>query len=151
MKLLLCSLIIIICSFLGILDAGFITLEKILGVIPPCTANFQCQNVLESRWANVGPVPLSALGIAFYSVFFVFGLLNYFEVPHFSFLKKKVSVSKILLGLGICGGFFSMYLMYIMGIVLHAWCFYCLLSAINCIVLGITTTTLFFHQKKRQE
>ena len=58
---------LVILSLLGILDAAYLTHQKINNIIPPCTPGFQCETVLESQWANIGPVPLSALGLEWYT------------------------------------------------------------------------------------
>lgn len=128
----LISLLIVLVSFLGIMDAGFITYEKAQGVIPPCHPGFACGTVLESKYASIGPVPLSVLGLLFYSTVFVFAVLNFVEVKHIKFFRLKLHTHDILLGLSIFGAGFSIYLVTLMGVVLKAWCVYCLISALLC-------------------
>lgn len=128
----LVSLLIVLVSFLGIMDAGFITYEKIKGVIPPCTSEFACGTVLESSYSSIGPIPLSVLGMLFYSLVFIFAVLNFLEVDHIKLLGSKYHTHDILLSLSIFGAGFSVYLISIMAFILSAWCLYCLISALLC-------------------
>jgi uncharacterized membrane protein len=136
------SLAIIVFSLIGIVDAGYITYEKFLGQIPPCQTAFKCETVLTSKWANIGPIPLSVLGIVFYSAMLLLGIANYLELPELKLGKKKIEVVHLLALLGVFGFLFSMYLVFLMGVILHAWCLYCLISAANCVILFITTQLL---------
>jgi dihydroorotate dehydrogenase len=142
MKRIILSLALVILPLLGILDAGFITYEKANGLIPPCTVHFQCGTVLNSAWASIGPIPLSVMGLLFYSTFLFFGIWHFFEKKDFDLLGLKINIDTTLIVLGISGWFFSLYLVYVMGFILHAWCLYCVLSAINCTILFIIT---FFY------
>jgi uncharacterized membrane protein len=148
MKTLL-SLLLVVLTFLGILDAGYISYEKWSGRIPPCNLHFQCGTVLNSEWANIGPFPLAALGLLFYGVFFGLSLLWFFEKKHFTIFGKPIPTQSILLAQGTFGIFFSAYLIYIMAVVLHAWCFYCLISASICTLLFITTDLIYFIEGKK--
>lgn len=143
----LISLFIVLVSFLGILDSGFITYEKFQNVIPPCHQGFACGTVLESSYASIGPVPLSLLGLFFYAVVFVFAIINFLEKDHVEFFGKKLHTHDILFGLSIFGAIFSLYLVVIMGIVLKAWCFYCLISAFLCLA-NFVLNTIQWRMKK---
>jgi len=138
---------IVILSILGILDASYLTYQKINNIIPPCTPGFQCETVLNSPWANIGPVPLSALGLVFYSIVFVFAAAT--------LLDKKVKIGKmknddILMTLAIIGGGFSLFLVFLMGVIIKAWCTYCLISAVICALLFIVNFTSYFIVGKKK-
>lgn len=128
MKILI-ALAIVLVSFFGILDAGFLTYEKVRNIIPPCTQGFACGTVLESPYASIGPIPLSVLGLVFYSLVFILAVINFVEVRHLKFLGLKLHTHDLLLLLSIFGGLFSLYLIILMAFVLRAWCLYCLISA----------------------
>jgi uncharacterized membrane protein len=130
-------LALVVLSFLGIIDAAYITYEKLSGFIPPCHAYFQCTTVLNSSWASIGSVPLSALGLAYYSVIFVLSLCAYFGIQKLP--CWKFSVQNTLWGLSCIGFGFSLYLMFLMQFVLNAWCLYCILSATICMLIFILT------------
>jgi uncharacterized membrane protein len=135
-------------SLQGMADATYITWEKIRGLFPVCNAAFKCAEVLSSKWASIGPVPVSALGMFFYLTVFVVALLLYVDVTQLRCGRRILSLSKIFLGQGVLGLGFSAYLVSVMGLILHAWCLYCLLSAINCVCLLIVTGIVFKLSKR---
>ncbi len=128
-------LLLIIFAVIGILDAGYITYEKLSGVVPPCTGAFKCGAVLNSPWASIGPIPLAAFGLAFYLTFLFVASLHLGEVKSLEWQGRRLPVAWVLVALGSFGFLFSLYLLGLMAFVIQAWCFYCLVSAINCIVL----------------
>lgn len=138
---------LLILSLLGIMDASFLTYKKIQGIIPPCTAGFQCEIVLNSPWANIASVPLSVLGLVFY------GLV--FTMTAITLLEKKVKIGKmenddILITLGMIGFGFSGFLVFLMGVVLKAWCTYCVFSAfISTLIFAINFTSYVIVKKKK--
>lgn len=142
-------LVMIIFSTVGIIDSGYITYEKMIGQTPPCSALFKCGEVLNSPYASVGLIPLSVFGLAFYTVFLVISswyLLNLDMVD--TALERKIQKTLFLMGL--FGFGFTLYLLLIMGVVLKAWCFYCLLSAINCVVLFGSSLAIYLSAKRHQ-
>jgi uncharacterized membrane protein len=149
MKLFL-SLLIIICSLLGITDAGYMTYTQAMGIIPPCSPNFRCETVLTSSWSKIGPLHLSNLGVVFYVVFLIVGLIAYFDVNVIKLRRLQLPVPWLLAGWGTFGFLFSIYLITIMGLVINAWCFYCLLSALNCSILFILSWLLFRQLTKKE-
>ncbi len=130
-------LLIVALTFLGILDASYVTWTKYSGVVARCQPPFACDTVLKSAWSNVGPVPLSVLGLLFYSLSLVIAAVYVLEITEMKLSKYSISVPALIFGLGSFGAAFSLYLIFIMGVVLQAWCLYCLLSAINCAIVFI--------------
>lgn len=145
------SLLLVIVSLLGILDAGYITYEKLSGFTPPCTIYFKCDQVLNSSWSSIGPVPLSAFGLLFYGVFFQMGLFFYFEKKGIKIFGYQLRTETLLALQGIFGVTFSLYLLFVMGVILKAWCLYCLLSAATCIILFVISSTIFWLSKKEKK
>lgn len=137
----LLPLLITMLALLGMMDAGFITYSEVTGNFPPCKPPFACRTVLDSSWSRIGPVPLYALGMLYYSVLFIVGVLVVTET-RFSLKKKRLNLPKILCVIGTLGGAFSLWLLFVMGIILHAWCLYCLLSAINCLIIFILSAAI---------
>lgn len=128
------SLLLVVLSLLGIMDASYLTYEKLAGVLPPCGAGFDCGQVLNSQWASIGPIPLSALGLLFYAT--VFGL----AVTHFLELKLAGWSPLLLLKyLTVFGFLFSLYLVSLMAFIIQAWCLYCLISAVISSSLFVVT------------
>lgn len=117
------TMIIIFLSILGIADAGYITYEKFSGVIPVCGEGFDCGSVLSSPYAQIGPIPLSALGLGYYATMLILGAAFLLEVPA---VKNKTWIVVALTSFGFA---FSLLLIGLMAFVIEAWCFYCLISA----------------------
>lgn len=146
MKLII-SLLFIIFSIIGIVDSGYLTYEKIIGSEVICGSGFDCGKVLSSSWASIGPIPLSAFGLLFYTTMFIFSLLHFLEIDLKKYLEKisffkvtfltKIKADEILAILSCFGFIFSFYLVVLMAFVIKAWCLFCLVSA-------ATSTTLFF-------
>ncbi len=156
MKTLL-ALLLVVVSIVGIADAGYITYEKtIMGVTPPCGEGFDCGTVLDSPWASIGPIPLSVIGMFFYLTVFIFAILYFMEIEINPAVRK--AAAKLSLGalnpirflstfealqiLTTIGFLFSLYLVFIMGVVIKAWCTYCTISAISSSTLFIITLIL---------
>lgn len=140
---------IISSSLIGILDSSFILVEKALAIVPPCTAAFKCGVVLNSSWSQIGPFPLAFFGFLFYATFFLTAIITLLHVedePHT--LEKS---SKVLLFLGVFGALFSTYLITIMGVVLKAWCLYCLISAVSCFILFATSAAFYLVLKRNRQ
>lgn len=130
---LLLSLCLVALSLIGIADAGYLTYEKYAGIIPPCTPGFQCEAVLSSPYASLLGIPLSVFGLVYYLV------VCSLAIWHFLQLEEKPpqrTALDILTVVSIAGFGFSLYLVFVMGIILKAWCLYCLVSA-------ATSTTIF--------
>lgn len=149
------SLLIIILSIIGIADAGFITYEEIRNIVPPCGNGFNCEAVLTSKFAHIGPVSLANLGLLYYITMFVLAILNYldFNLQNIKFIKnnsflKRIRILDLLLLFSMGGFFFSLYLVSLMAFVIQAWCKYCLLSALSSTLLFISVH--FYHAKFSQ-
>ncbi len=137
------SLALVMLSLIGILDAGYLTYEKYAGVVPPCVSGFECATVLNSRWAHVGPIALSAFGLAYYATVFILASSNFIGVSFEKInLVKKFTPLQMLVLLTTIGFFFSLYLVGLMAFVIKAWCTYCLISAAVSTALFVTTRLL---------
>lgn len=150
------ALLIIILSIIGIADSGFITYEEINHIVPPCSGAFNCEAVLTSSYSHIGPVSLANVGLVYYCLLLIFSVLNYldFDFKKIGFIKnnsvlKRVKSIDVLLILSLGGFSFSIYLVSLMAFVIHAWCKYCLLSALTSTLLFISIQ--FYHAKFSQK
>ena len=82
------SLLLVVFAVIGMADSSYITYDKFMGIVPDCGPGFDCGGVLTSKWANIGPVPLSLIGFFFYSTVFVFAILNYLDFDIKNLIKK---------------------------------------------------------------
>lgn len=105
---------------------AFYLLASNLGWTPPvpCRAG-DCGTVQSSKYAKVGPVPVSGIGLAGYLALLMLSLAG---------LQGRLASSRLiplLLFAGSLSGFlFSAYLTYLEAAVIKAWCRYCVASAI---------------------
>lgn len=140
MKQQILSLLLVVFSLLGILDAGFITYEEFSGQVPNCIPPFQCGTVLNSEYSHLAGVPISVFGLTFYIAMFTLSVFNLTEVSLKIPIIKTVRNTLFVFS---CGGFlFSLYLISLMQFVIGAWCLWCLFSAITSISLFILATAL---------
>jgi Predicted membrane protein len=71
-------LIAAIVSLIGLGDAIYLTIQDITGESLRCTIISGCSEVLSSKYAHVGPIPLAAIGAFAYFVFFSLAVLAAF-------------------------------------------------------------------------
>lgn len=130
-------------AIIGLADASFLTWEKLVGVIPDCHVAFKCDIVLSSPWASVGPVPVSAMGMAFYASFLSIIIARFVGIEELKLANFSFSLKNISLTWGVTGLLVSLLLISIMAFVLKAWCLFCLISATTSILLALTTGILY--------
>jgi len=118
------SVAIAVLAFIGMVDALYLSIKRNAGPIP-CHVTRGCTDVLTSRFSEIGGVPLSWIGLAFYVVIFSLAVFKVFEDPKhpldwvpgslFYLAGAALIVSALLVG--------------IQAFILKAFCEYCLLSA----------------------
>ena len=105
---------------------AFYLLASNLGWTPPVPCGTgDCGTVQSSKYAKVGPVPVSGIGLGGYLALFGLSLAG---------LQKRLTSSRVipflLLAGSLFGVLFSAYLTYLEAAVINAWCRYCVASAI---------------------
>jgi len=121
-------IVFIIVSFLGFLDASYLTVEHYRNALLPCIIFKGCEQVTTSAYSKVFGLPLALYGAAYY----LFMLL----VSVFYFDTKNKWGFNILKYLPVTGFLASAYFVYLQLFVIHAICTYCVISA--------TTSTALF-------
>lgn len=137
----------VILPLIGIVDAGYITYEDVRGIVPPCGTGFECSTVLTSKYAHVGPIPLAAIGLVYYTALLVLGSLLVLEVDTSKWFPKKyrpyTSTQQLYTTITAFGALFSVYLIFLMAVILQSWCLYCLISAGTSAALFVTSWYYF--------
>jgi len=113
-----------IIALFGLADGIYLTVEHVTGRTAQCIASSGCQDVLSSKYAAMGPIPLASLGALAYFTAFSTALLAAFGSA------KCRSLFGLLVGIMFAT---ALWLLYLQAFVLHAFCDYCLFSA------GVTT------------
>ena len=133
------SIVFLILSFLGIIDAGYLTMKHYTGAYIPCTILDGCNAVAQSEYSVILGIPVALLGLMFYVTVFVLSMAM--------LDSKNEKLIKYILLFAITGFAVSLFLTYLQVFVIKALCMYCLLSAVNTVVLLVLSIMLFKHAK----
>ena len=125
-------LVAAIVSLVGLGDAIYLTVKHITGESLRCTLVSGCSEVLSSPYAQLGSIPLAAIGAAAYFVVFSLAILAAFGY------RFAVPLLKLILALMFLT---TLWLLYLQAFVIRHFCQYCLLSAA---VTTIVTLLVFF-------
>ena len=112
-------LAIALLAFVGMLDTFYISAKR-GGPPVPCHVTKGCNDVLTSKYSAIGGVPLSWIGLAFYLV--VFGCAV--------FQLTGTDVIHLIFWPSLLGFLISLSLTSLQAFVIHAYCEFCLLSAL---------------------
>ncbi len=111
---------ITVLSLLGIFVSGYLTYIHYSGEPIICGGSNSCELVNASRYAFIGPIPVSALGLMAYLTILILSLIKSDE--------ERQWPAILTFGVALIGVMFQWYLFYIEVAVLHALCYWCLAS-----------------------
>jgi len=116
-------------ALVGFADATYLAVEHWRGEVPDCSIIHGCDQVLGSKYAAIGPVPVALLGAGYYLTLVGLGVL-YADTKNirWAYLAGQLT----WLGLGA-----SVILVGLMAFVIEAYCQFCLLSALTSILLFV--------------
>jgi uncharacterized membrane protein len=115
-------------SLLGLADAVYLTVEHVTGQSVRCTIVAGCSEVLSSQYAVVAGVPLALIGAAAYFSVFSLATLAAFGYRIAGHLLTLLVLLMFLV---------SLWLIYLQAFVIHAFCQFCLFSAVVTIALTV--------------
>jgi uncharacterized membrane protein len=107
-------------ALLGLAEATYLTVAALTGETVLCGNSASCFEVLGSRYARIGRIPMAALGaLAYFTVFSLatFAVFGYGRVRLF-FNGTVIAMFAV-----------TLWLLYVQAFLLHAFCRYCLFSA----------------------
>jgi uncharacterized membrane protein len=123
-----------ILSLVGFFDALYLWAHN-LGLAGPIVCGVgDCETVQSSIYAKIGAVPVSGIGVVGYLALFVLALRGVQPLHRDSRL-----IGGLLLVGATIGVAFSGYLTYLEARVIHAWCQYCVGSAIVMTLIFVAT------------
>ncbi|MBT9147997.1 MAG: hypothetical protein DDT32_01766 [Syntrophomonadaceae bacterium] len=128
---------LVIVSFVGFLDATYLTAKHYLGTPIECSIFEGCERVTTSPYATVFNIPVALYG-ALYYLFIFFLSVAYFDTPKdkpAGWVKRNLLIS-IIPPLAAVGFIASVWFVYLQLFVIKAICLYCMISA-------ATSTALF--------
>jgi uncharacterized membrane protein len=125
------AIVLLLLSFLGLVDTLYLGIKR--GKPVPCSITTGCEEVLTSRFSAVGGIPISWFGFAFY--------LTVFSAAAFAVFSDDYRLLRLTFWPALAGFVISLGLVGIQAFILHAYCQYCLGSAV--------LTTLIFIASPR--
>lgn len=130
-------LTVAVLSLIGLADSIYLTVEHLLGETAGCVVAKGCSEVLGSKYATIGSVPLAALGAVAYFSAFSLAILAAFEY-------RRVELPLMLLVQVMFA--VTLWFVLVQAFVLHAFCDYCLLSAaVTVLLTGATLVANFLR------
>ena len=126
-------------SLVGLGDAIYLTVQDLTGQNLRCTIITGCAEVLGSKYAHVGPIPLASLGAVAYFTFFSLAILAVFG---YSLTRPLLVVLVAVMFLT------ALWLTYLQAFVIHHFCQYCLLSAAVTTILTLIIGVSFLRSRR---
>lgn len=126
-------------SLIGLGDAIYLTVQDLTGQHLRCTIVSGCSEVLGSKYAHIGSVPLASVGAFAYFTVFSLSILAAFG---YQFARPLLAA---LIGVMFL---LTLWLLYLQAFVIHHFCQYCLLSA--AVTIGLTILVLIASRMNRQ-
>jgi uncharacterized membrane protein len=117
-----------IVALAGLADSAYLTIKHFTNEPVPCSLIEGCEMVLTSPYAEIGGVPLAALGSAAYFIAFSLAMLAAFGNR---LAWTAFSIQTVLMAA------FSFWLLYLQGAIIGAFCQFCLISAATSFLLFI--------------
>lgn len=122
-------MLVTLLALLGLLDAAYLTVTRYVGSIAlACPVGGGCEAVQTSRWSTIPPgagVSIAVIGIIGYTLLLLLGL---------TMLQRDyigaVALPTLLVFLAGGGVLFAIYLTALQLFVIHAICFWCVVSAL---------------------
>ena len=104
----------------GLIDSAYLTIKHLTDEPVPCSLIAGCETVLTSSYAEFGGIPLAAFGAVAYFVAFSLAILVAFGNRSL----WKIFGAQVVFMAG-----FTVWLLYLQGYVIGAFCQFCLISA----------------------
>ena len=106
----------------GLVDSVYLTLHHLTSEPVPCSLITGCETVLTSKYAEFQGIPLAAFGAAAYFVAFSLAILAAFGNRR---MWTLFGIQVVLMAA------FTLWLLYLQGFVIGAFCQFCLISALT--------------------
>lgn len=119
----------LIFSFLGFLDAAYLSVKHYLGTPVTCSIFEGCEKVTTSQYAVIAGVPLALWGAVFYLFMLILTVL-YWDL-------RAAWALNLMIIFSVSGFLVSALLMYLQFFVIKALCLYCVVSAVDSTALFI--------------
>jgi len=129
----------IIISFLGFLDATYLTAKHYLGGTIPCSLYDGCNEVAASKYSVIFGIPVALYGVMYYLTALMLSLI-YLDL-------KSARILTVIPPITLFGVIASAWLVYLQLFVIDAVCIYCMGSAATSTILFIFGLLLFKYMR----
>src|SRR5215471_8169330 len=126
-------------SLVGLGDAIYLTVQDLTGQNLRCTIISGCAEVLGSKYAHIGSIPLATVGAVAYFTVFSLAILAVFG---YSFARPLLLILVAIMFLT------TLWLTYLQAFVIHHFCQYCLLSAAVTTILTLIVGLSFLMSRR---
>lgn len=133
----------LVISFLGFLDASYLTVKHYLGTSLTCALFEGCDVVTTSKYSEILGLPVALLGAVYYISIFLF-VAYYLD-------SGKLRVFSLAAYATVAGFVASLGFIFIQVFVLKALCIYCLFSALTSTLLFLAGGTMLYQSKKMRD
>lgn len=128
-----------IAALVGLLDSAYLTVKHLKEEVVPCSLITGCEQVLTSSHAEMFGIPLAVYGAVAYFLAFSLAILAIFGNRKMWFVFGLLASVMFV---------YTLYLLYVQGFVIEAFCQFCLLSAISSTTLFATAVISKFWRYK---
>jgi len=126
-------------SFIGFLDASYLTISHYTGAALNCSVLKGCEQVTNSPYSVIFNIPVALLGSLYYLTVLILSIL-YFDT-------KNSSILKIIAPFTILGFGASVWFVYLQFFVIKALCQYCMVSALTSTILFVLGLLTYFKTR----
>lgn len=127
---------ILLFILVGMAAAGYLTYTHLAQVDPQCYGIGDCGYVQASSFAKIFGIPIALIGFLAYVAMLAVAVAAFWLLDE----ERDFLAKQILFGMAFAGTLYSAYLTYVEAFILHAYCIYCLTSAVaitaTCILTG---------------
>jgi uncharacterized membrane protein len=127
-------------DLVGLLVAGFLSVVELTGGLPTCGPLRGCEQVAQSKYAWIGPVPVA-----------VFGVVLSVALLSLALAWWKTDIYGLLLGhylLSLVGVIFDGYFLYLQVFVIGAVCIWCLTYEASLLARFLIALLVWYRQPK---
>ncbi len=127
-------MLIAVVSLIGLFVALYLTAHALGWTGPLVCGIGECETVQASKWAKVGSVPVALIGLLGYLALLALAVLGIQPGR-----RRSRAIGGLLLAGATVGFAFSVWLTYLEAFVIHAWCQWCVSSAILMTVIFVAS------------
>lgn len=133
--------VLVVLTIIGLLVSIYMTIYKITGNNGMCLGSGDCSTVNASRFAEVNGIPVAVFGMVGYAAIL---LALLFESRN-SFLKENGTL--LIFGMSLVGFIFTLWLIYVELVLLHAICPFCVTSQVAMTLIFILSVIRLFRNQ----